>query len=119
MAACEQINLVFSVNESMTIRIPSVSEMSENSKMDYMQGILIGDNNYEGQKNSAPEKVNINTAAKASLETLPGVGPSTAEAIITHRNKFGYFKSIEDIMNVSGIKENKFNMIKDKITVSD
>ena len=66
----------------------------------------------------AAELVNINTADQASLETLSGIGPSKAQAIITYRTQNGPFAKIEDIMNVSGIGTATFNNIKDYITVS-
>lgn len=65
----------------------------------------------------AAELVNINTADQASLETLSGIGPSKAQAIITYRTQNGPFAKIEDIMNVSGIGTATFNNIKDYITV--
>ena len=65
----------------------------------------------------ASELVNINTADQASLETLGGIGPSKAQAIITYRTQNGPFAAIEDIMNVSGIGTATFNNIKDYITV--
>lgn len=62
-------------------------------------------------------KVNINTADAAQLCTLPGVGPSRAEAIIAYRQQNGAFCVIEDIMKVTGIKEGAFEKIRDLITV--
>ena len=61
--------------------------------------------------------VNINTANIEKLSTLTGIGKSTAEKIIKYREENGYFNSIEDIMNVTGIGESKFNSIKDDITI--
>lgn len=61
--------------------------------------------------------VNINTATSAELQTLSGVGPSTAEAIIADREENGLFASTEDLMRVSGIGEKKFAKIKDAICV--
>lgn len=61
--------------------------------------------------------VNINTANESQLDTLPGIGPSLAQRIIQHREVNGPFKSIEDVKNVSGIGDKKFEDIKDKITV--
>ena len=63
------------------------------------------------------ELVNINTADADELDTLPGVGPVTAEAIIEDREANGPFTSIEDIMRVSGIGEAKFADMQDYICV--
>ncbi len=62
-------------------------------------------------------KVNINTANLEKLQTLPGIGASTAQKIIEYREQNGKFQNIEDIKNVSGIGDSKFNNIKDKIIV--
>ncbi len=62
-------------------------------------------------------KLNINTASKADLEKLPGIGPAIAEKIVNYRQEHGAFKTIEDLKNVSGIGEKKFEMLKDLITV--
>ena len=61
--------------------------------------------------------VNINTAPQTELEQLPGIGASIATRIIDYRNKNGKFKAIEDIKNVTGIGENKYEKIKDLIKV--
>ena len=61
--------------------------------------------------------VNINTASREQLTTLPGIGESRAEDIIRYREEYGDFQKIEDIMKVSGIKEAAFQKIKDRITV--
>ena len=61
--------------------------------------------------------ININTADIDELDKLPGIGEATAQKIIAYREENGDFKSIEDIMNVSGIAEKKFENLKDYITV--
>lgn len=68
-------------------------------------------------KNKSNAKVNINTATGTQLETLPGIGPSTANKITAYRKENGKFSNIEDIKEVSGIGEAKFNKIKDLICV--
>jgi len=62
-------------------------------------------------------KVNLNLAGSATLQTIPGIGPSKAERIIDYRNTNGRFRKIEDIMNITGIGEKTFESIKDYITV--
>lgn len=72
------------------------------------------------QETASPKadgKVNINTADAEELMSLSGVGETKAEAIIRYREEAGGFRSIEEIMNIEGIKEGVFNKIKDKISV--
>lgn len=63
-----------------------------------------------------PRKVDLNTASLKELDTLPGIGPATAERILEFRKKNGPFKRVEDLMNVRGIGERKFLKLKDRIT---
>ena len=63
-------------------------------------------------------KVNINTATSDALQTLNGVGPATAAAIIEYRTENGPFKKTEDLMNVSGIGKKTFEKLKEHIRVS-
>lgn len=65
------------------------------------------------------ELININTASIAELDTLPGIGPTTAQKIIDYRDQNGPFLSIEDIINVSGIGPASYERMKDLITVGD
>ena len=64
-------------------------------------------------------KLNINTASAEELQELPGIGPSLSEAVAAYRQENGPFKSIEDIMNVSGIGQAKFDSIAELISVGD
>lgn len=61
-------------------------------------------------------KVNINTAGSTELETLPGIGPVTAQRILDHREANGPFAQIEEIMDVTGIGPATFEGMKDLIT---
>lgn len=63
------------------------------------------------------EKININTATKKELTLLPGIGPTYAQRIIKYREKYGPFKNISEITKIYGIGKNKFEKIKDKITI--
>jgi competence protein ComEA len=62
--------------------------------------------------------VNINSATKEQLETLDGVGPVKAQAIIDYRKKHGPFKNVEDIKKVDGIGEATFKSIKKDLVLS-
>ena len=61
--------------------------------------------------------ININRASKQELTALPGIGDSTADKIVRYREEHGDFKSIEEIMKVSGIKDKLFSRSKEYITV--
>lgn len=64
------------------------------------------------------DKLNLNTATKAELMMLPGVGDSTADAIIMYREQNGSFKSVDDLDNVKGIGDKKMEKLTDQVTVS-
>jgi competence protein ComEA len=66
---------------------------------------------------STTELININTASAAELDTLPGIGPTTAQKIIDYRTQNGPFLNAEDIVNVSGIGPGTYERIKNLITV--
>ena len=61
--------------------------------------------------------INLNSATSAQLDTLPGVGPSTAKAIISYRNRKGPFGKVEDLLNVPGIGPAKVAALRDQVTV--
>ena len=62
-------------------------------------------------------KININTASAKELTMLPGIGLTYAERIVEHRLKYGPFLKIEELTNIKGISEKRFEAIKDYITV--
>ena len=74
-----------------------------------------GDPGFQDAENG---KVDLNTASKEMLMTLPGIGEARAEAILAYRSEHGRFVSIEEIQNISGIKAALFEKIREKIMVS-
>lgn len=120
-ARADRINMVYQLTEDMSIYIPYVSDEALVGEDGFLSangdtGIIISD----GQDNDAGSEralVNINTASIDELDSLPGIGPAMAERIIDYRTTNGNFNSIEDIMNVSGIGETKFNEISSLICV--
>ena len=117
-ADLSKINLAYIVEDGTQIYIPRINEnlnqvnlISDGAGI----GVIINDSNME--ENKVEVKVNINTANKEKLETLPGIGETTAQKIIDYREANGKFKTIEDIKNVSGIGDAKYDSLKDKITV--
>ncbi len=73
--------------------------------------------NYQLKQNSNTKIININYASLQELQALSGIGVSMAQKIISYRDENGLFNSIEEIKNVSGIGEAKFEKIKDNITI--
>lgn len=116
-AYMRNINLASLLEDGMKVYIPTKEEvMQKEENSDYIIGSnnIIENNNVESKKSG---KVNINTATKEELDTLPGVGELTANKIISYREENGKFKSIEEIKEVSGIGDSKFEQIKDLIEI--
>lgn len=115
-ADLKQINLAYVLEDGMKINIPSKNDNSNeniNNTENYItKEKLNSSNNTNSAKTS---KININSATQTELETLPGIGPSTALKIINYRKEKGKFNKIEDIKNVNGIGKSKFNKIKEFI----
>lgn len=62
-------------------------------------------------------RINLNSATASQLDTLPGVGPTTARAIISYRTKHGPFTKVEDLLNVTGIGPSKLAAMRDRVSV--
>ena len=115
------INLAKTVTDEMTIIIYSSDEVLEKLKGQIcVCDCPIQENDAcieEDNTKDNNEIININTASKEELMTLPGIGEVRAEEIINYRSNNGSFKTIDDIKNVSGIGEELFEEIKASITV--
>lgn len=104
----QAVNQAREVVDGEMIRVPTKEELIAGEPEQ-----SFGDEGTEAQDGF----VNINRADAAELMTLPGIGASKADSIISYREENGGFSSIEDIMNVEGIKEGVFNRIKEHIKV--
>ena len=78
---------------------------------------VVEENSNTNESKGENEKVNINTASQSELDGLPGIGDSIAQRIIDYREQNGNFKSIEELKEVKGIGEAKFEEIKDRVTI--
>lgn len=106
----EAVNLVSVLRENTMIRVPPQGESESGGTWLISEGS-------SGQTSGSSGKININTAGPDALCTLSGIGESTAKKIISYREANGPFETIEDIMKVPGIKESKFEAIKENICV--
>ena len=127
------INLAYPLEDGMKIYIPTKEETEANKNIEntliesYVTSSSSGvsskedTNSTQGSSKSTTStsnaKININTASQEELDTLPGIGPSIASKIIDYREENGKFNSIEEIKEVSGIGDAKYDKIKDSITI--
>ena len=120
-AACDYLNLAAGAEDGMRIYVPTYEELekagSDADSGDSGGGTLLTGVVQDDASSNRSSKVNINTADAVTLMTLPGVGESKANAIISFRQENGRFNSIEDLMKITGIKEGLFNKVKDSICV--
>lgn len=106
------INLARTLQDEERIHIPREGEVQTNP-VQYANPATQSMGGGTGQSGL----ININTADSAALQTLTGIGPSTAEKIMDYRQSSGSFRSIEQIKEVSGIGEKTYEKFKDKICI--
>lgn len=99
-----QVNLAGKLKDEMVIYVPKEGEIPSSTT-------------FPLQQEKSADLVNINSASSEELQSLPGIGPAKAEAIITYREEQGEFEKAEDLMNVSGIGEKSFEKIKEHVTI--
>lgn len=117
-AAGDYINQAEQVTDGQRVYIPNREEVKDIKPEEYYSG------NNSAAKHSAAKSteasrqlVNINTADKAELMELPGIGETKAASIIEYRKTSGAFQKIEDLMKIPGIKEGLFHKVSAYITV--
>ena len=113
-AAADAVNLARVIQDGEQVLIPTAEQATTGSACP--QGT---DGDAGGQQGAASDAgvVNINTAGTGELQSLPGIGPSTAAKIVEDRKANGPFKSRDDLKRVSGIGEKKYEGIADLICV--
>lgn len=100
------LNLAELLRDGQKIYVPSYEETATWSETELFDEQIEND------------RVNINRASKDALMTLSGIGESKADAIIRYRDEHGAFGSIEELMDVPGIKEGTYSKIKDRISIN-
>ncbi|GLB58275.1 helix-hairpin-helix domain-containing protein [Cytobacillus sp. NCCP-133] len=108
-ADANQINFALRVSDEMVMHIPAIGEDTDGLEK------LQSDTAIGVQPNDG--KINLNKATETELQTLPGIGPSKAAAILEHRASNGPFKAIEDLKLIAGIGDKTFEKLEDRIKV--
>lgn len=108
-ADLNNINLAMKIEDAKHYIVPKIGEEIKNDETI---------NNENQNNNKYNDKVNINHATIEELEKLTGIGQATANKIINYREEYGDFKSIEELKNVNGIGDKKYEQIKDEITLN-
>lgn len=114
-ADISDVNLAYVLEDGIKIKIPTISEEKNEEIIINSSGEGIVEK--EISNNSENKIININKANETDLQTLPGIGASLAGRIVEYRNSNGKFNEIEDIKNVSGIGDSKYENIKNLICV--
>lgn len=109
-ADTQLINHAQKVQDEMVIYIPKKGEPLEEGTTNFIT--------MPAENNNNEQKININKADVAALSTLPGIGPSKAQSILSYREENGLFQTIDDLKNVSGIGDKTFEKLQDSITVN-
>lgn len=112
-ANLREINLAYEVEDGEKIYIPNQAEALAETE----ENASVSAETTESSSSNSKGKVNINKATASELTAVPGIGESTAQKIVTYREQNGKFKTIEDIKNISGIGDSKFESMKDHISV--
>ena len=119
-ADLDEVNLAYVLQDGQKIYIPSKEDKAKLENKAYItseSGNNVIIQTVSTEKNGGSGKVNINTATQNELENLPGIGPSIASRIIEYRDQNGKFSKVEDLQNVKGIGDAKFNNIKEYVMV--
>ena len=115
-ASLKNVNLAYMVEDGQKIYIPTKEEEESQEEKEYTI-VQEGNHSSDDEKEEEKTKVNINKATQTELEELPGIGSATALKIIQYREENGTFHSIEEIKNVNGIGDAKFDQLKEYITI--
>lgn len=110
--ACEDsLNQAEELTDGQMIKILTEEEAGKSSEVSDLE-------NSDSKASVADGRINLNTAKAEELMTLPGIGAAKAQSILSYRDEKGGFSSIEEIMDITGIKEGVYSKIKDYITVN-
>ncbi len=101
----KKLNLVMVILLALSIAMPATLSFSATKKSAANQSVV------------QLEKININSASETALMAVPGIGPKTAQRILTHRQQHGKFKVIDDLLAVKGIGEKSLKKMRPYLTI--
>lgn len=110
-ADLNKVNLAVKLKDESHYIIPKIGDNLESHNKETFE------NNIENDLNNKNNLININTASIQELDALPGVGEATANKIVNYREEKGKFNSIEEIKNVNGIGDKKYEELKTLISI--
>lgn len=120
-ADLNEVNLAYILQDGQKIYIPTKEDKAKLEGKAYItngsgNNVIVQTVNADGNlENGGNRKVNVNTATQSELENLPGIGAAIASRIIEYREQNGKFSKIEDLQNVKGIGDAKFENIKEQV----
>lgn len=113
-ANLDAVNLAAHIYDGQKIVIPFIFEINNDTLYSSLETVATPQRQMNFDSSSL---LNLNSAESSQLENLPGIGPVLADRILEYRRDHGMFHTMEEIMNVPGIGEKKFESIKELITV--
>ncbi|MDM5359796.1 helix-hairpin-helix domain-containing protein [Peribacillus sp. ACCC06369] len=109
----DKVNFAQIVEDQMVIYVPEIGEEDKGN----LEDISVVSSGNAASKGTSEGRVNLNTATQEDLETLTGIGPSKAIAILEYRETVGKFKQVDDLKKVSGIGDKTFEKLQESISV--
>jgi competence protein ComEA len=112
-ADTDKVNFAQIIEDQMVIYVPEIGEEDKGN----LENIQVGTYGDAVTKGTSGGLVNLNTATQEDLQTLTGIGPSKANAILEYRETVGKFKEVDELKQVTGIGDKTFERLRDSISV--
>jgi competence protein ComEA len=112
-ADTDKVNFAQIIEDQMVIYVPEIGEEDKGN----LENIQVGTSGDAVTKGTSGGLVNLNTATQEDLQTLTGIGPSKANAILEYRETAGKFKEVDELKQVTGIGDKTFERLRDSISV--
>ncbi|CAN7202025.1 helix-hairpin-helix domain-containing protein [Peribacillus frigoritolerans] len=109
----DKVNFAQIIEDQMVIYVPEIGEEDKGN----LENIQVGTSGDAVTKGTSGGLVNLNTATQEDLQTLTGIGPSKATAILEYRETVGKFKEVDELKQVTGIGDKTFERLRDSVSV--